>query len=712
MNASPQPFARIGPKLGRQRVNRLLKCAAHDFVGRSLRAAWQIERRIGRIAKGPRLQIFVKWRLTGADRQIAVKRRRHVISLPPRPEGVAQVGCPEGPPDRRGGGICIHVSIPVGEQRLSLALLGRERLTPQGAEKLGHDQAGQVIAGAVLQSRKIFHRHVVVRRQEVIDFVRPITVGKKVPRCADIVGILVSDFALIGRKNHVTRRIVDLRHVSIGDGADHVLSACSGQRQPRITVLDDGIIAGGNESDVAPVVGVYEILRGCVPVAERAAELREVARSDDAEQAGQVRRRQRSHPIHRESLPVLGHDGTVNGQIDGELNGRAIFDRNHVVNDLHGAPGSVPKVGAGMFGTGFLSVEERRLVLDVRQRPRYVPIVSNQNHRQSGNADAAKMITWGARGDLIPNRRQRLIEVRIACQHRLACGGFGTVDRPVVAVRSMVKRGLRERLEALDDRCNRLRLAHAHAPRSCNGGDAAIFVWARIVRVLPIGGKDWKPGHSPPVTERFDHERVVEGPRAKVESLCHDALNHETVDRGPELWLIAEQLKQHRKASRCRILCNDVIHALTVGKERLSRRTVCGHLPPFQLRRAQDPQLVFELVGRERRGTNHLREQSLALTAHQVHLKQAEFGVQVPDRKKQIMVCFRMDVGRTVLVKRDLDRVVQTGGLKGLGGWQVRAGCDGPDACAGIECRAERREWARAIRSQVRKPGSRKERGG
>src|SRR5581483_4750369 len=180
------------------------------------------------------------------------------------------------------------------------------------------------------------------------------------------------------------------------------------------------------------VVGEDEVLRRRVPAGQRGLELLEVRRLADAEHRLEIGRRDVAHPVHRGGLAVLGHDRAVHGDVHGQVHRGLAAHRNVVVHHGHRVPRAIPVV---VVAAGALGVELGALVLRVGQAPRDVLVVTEQDAGQGRDADAGHVVAGRGACDLVPDRRQRLRQVRVARQQR----GLPVAGRPRVAVRVFVE---------------------------------------------------------------------------------------------------------------------------------------------------------------------------------------------------------------------------------------------------------------------------------
>src|SRR5712692_2510560 len=181
-----------------------------------------------------------------------------------------------------------------------------------------------------------------------MDLIGAVAGVEEVGRAADVVGVSGRDLALVGGPYDSIRRVVDLRDVVIGNGADDVVFAGPQHRQPGPATLDLRVVAGGDQADVALVVGVYEIVGRRVPAPQRVSERLVVARLVYAEQHIEVLRRDVARPPPRGRLAALGDHGSVDAQLHGQVFCRATEHGDVVAGRRVWVPSAIPVVLAGV----------------------------------------------------------------------------------------------------------------------------------------------------------------------------------------------------------------------------------------------------------------------------------------------------------------------------------------------------------------------------
>ena len=127
--------------------------------------------------------------------------------------------------------------------------------------------------------------------EHAVDLVRAVAGIEEVRRGADVVRVAARDLPLVGRPDDAVGRVVRLRDVVVRDGAGHVIFAGARHRQPGLAFGDLRVVAGGDQTDVAFVVGIDEVVGGRVPAAKGLAKLMPVARAAGVHQHAEVLRR-------------------------------------------------------------------------------------------------------------------------------------------------------------------------------------------------------------------------------------------------------------------------------------------------------------------------------------------------------------------------------------------------------------------------------------
>ncbi len=298
---------------------------------------------------------------------------------------------------------------------------------------------------------------------------------------------------------------------------------------------------------------------------------------------------------------------------------------------------------------------------------------------------------------LVPDRRQRLRQVRVAAEERAAAVDLGPVHRPGVAVGilvNLVGGQLAELVEqlpgGLGDRLrHRPRVARASRRRWPGGrrhrgrrrrlpgrgaaGDVRgdrrewfLQVGAGVVGSPGVRGDGGEPGAGVRRAERALQDRVVERAGRVVELLGQHPLDDQAVDRGPRPGVGTGQREHRRPVAGGTDLRDVVVHALGVGEQRLPGRA--GGLRPLVLRRPQQSQPQLELIAGEVGGAAELGELAFAETALEVHLRQPVLRLHVAKGQEQIVVVAGVDRGQPVLGERDRDRLGQPGDVQRLRG--------------------------------------------
>ena len=382
------------------------------------------------------------------------------------------------------------------------------------------------------------------------------------------------------------------------------------------------------------------------------------------------------------------------------------------MHDLHRAPRAVPVV---LARPRFLGVEEGGLVLRVGERPGDPGVVPDQDPGQAGHADPGDVEARRGQGDLVPDRRNRLRQVRVAGQQRTAPLHRRPAGRPRVAVRVLVQVAGRELAELGQQGARRLRSRRGRArtsrgtrrgPRASRAGrkpgsepgrergQRELAIRAGVVGGLRVLGDDREPVHGADGAEGALEQRVVKRGRGEIEFLGEVALDDQAVDGGPGRRVHAGEGEHRRPLTAGADLRDVIVDALGVGGQRAGGQAVLRHLRPLHLGGTEQAQAQLEFVRRQVLRAGQLGQPPLPQAALLVHFGQPELRVQVAEREEHVVVAGGPDGGDALRGERDGDGVPEPGQAQGLRAHRLAARRRRPRAAAGIERRAQRGDRA------------------
>ncbi len=287
-----------------------------------------------------------------------------------------------------------------------------------------------------------------------------IAIGRT-PVEGDGVGVVVGGDAVVGGGEDAVGWVGNLRELVVGDGADPVLGGVEG-------VGGDGAdgagghdaaakrdVADGVVADVALVVGVDEILRRAAEGGEGGDEAGSAGGGVDGEERGSDAGWIVDDPAEGESALFCREDagddggdvGAVLGGGDVEGDVFAAFD----VDDLAIEEEGLPDAGLGLVlvAADVLDVDVLDFGAEVGEAPGYVVVVAGDDEGNAGEGDAGDVeVACGGGGfstlasklagdpdlevGLVPDAGNAVGQVLVVGEERLAGGGVGTGDDPVV----------------------------------------------------------------------------------------------------------------------------------------------------------------------------------------------------------------------------------------------------------------------------------------
>ena len=206
-------------------------------------------------------------------------------------------------------------------------------------------------------------------------------------------------------------------------------------------ILPDGVVA-----DVAVVVGVDDVLGGAAEGGEGGGEGGPVDGGIDAEEGGRDVGGIVDGPAEGEGALFVGEErgdegrgvGAVLGGGDIEDDVGAVADVDDLALVEEGVPGAVGGLvlGGGAGAAGVLDVEVLHVGAEVGEAPGDVVVVADDDEGIAGEGDSGGVEVAGGRGGLevgcVPDAGDAVVEVHVVREQRLAGGGAGSGDGPVV----------------------------------------------------------------------------------------------------------------------------------------------------------------------------------------------------------------------------------------------------------------------------------------
>ena len=220
-------------------------------------------------------------------------------------------------------------------------------------------------------------------------------------------------------------------------------------------------------------------------------------------------------------------------------------------------------------------------------------------------------------------------------------------------------------------------------------GQRRLDVRARVVGRLRVLRQHREPVRGVGRAERPRQDRLVERACRVVELLGQHALDDQAVHRGPRRGVRSGE-GEHRGPVAGRADRGDVVvDSLGVGEQRGA--SLAGGARPLVLRGAQQAEPQLELVAAQVGRPGELREAALPQAPFQVHLRQPELRVHVPQRHEKVVRVSGVDGCETLAAERNRDRRGQPWHAQRLRAGHLAAGGRRPRAAAGVERGAEGR---------------------
>ena len=231
--------------------------------------------------------------------------------------------------------------------------------------------------------------------------------------------------------------------------------------------------------------------------------------------------------------------------------------------------------------------------------------MTDKHTRHAGHGHAGHVIAGRGQRRLVPDRGQRLRQVRVAREQRAAARHLGAVHRPRVAVRELVDKPGGELAELAEQRARRLGFRAADSRITATGSrpwhgpqrsQRKFLVRAGVEGRLRVLRDDGEPVHGPLRAERVLKQGVVQRGGGEGQFLGELALDDEGIHRRPRGRVHAGQRERGRPLAAGPDLRDVVVHAARVGEQRLGDRAGLRRLRPFGVGGAHQPELQLELV--------------------------------------------------------------------------------------------------------------------
>ena len=351
--------------------------------------------------------------------------------------------------DARGHAVAPLLIVPAAQQFQRLLHLGvvggqagQQRHVALGAHGVAVEvDAGEIVGvdGAVGDGRV----------DHVGDALAAVAAG---PVAGDEVGVVLIDDGVVGGDDIARRWVKEGRQFLVGDRAVPLVFVRPARHgHHALPVAADGHDAGHLIGDVAVYVGVDEVLRWDVPVAQGLAELIDVLGLVDQQRRLQdARWGSGGRPAHGQDVGLVfehvADDRPVLGLAHGQGDILAAVDLDDLLDEGHVAPLAHVLVLVGVVGVDLLDVEVLHVGADVGDAPGDAVVVADDDAGDAGEAETGHIPAGRVQADLVPDRRHLDAQVRIVGQQGQAGGGVLAGDDPVVAAQEGAVAQRRRRL--------------------------------------------------------------------------------------------------------------------------------------------------------------------------------------------------------------------------------------------------------------------------